>query len=264
MASDSARIAPPSALLLALEARGLVSPARLLAAAPFLASAPRGAPQAVIVLPGLGATDRSTAALRLYLKFLGYQAHGWNRGRNVRPAGADLPAVAAQIDALRAATGTPVTLIGWSRGGLIAREAARIAPGAVRMAITLGSPFAAPSATNVGAAWRRLTGEAFPARTPEQLNALAEPLPVPCTSIYSRADGVVAWRACLQPEGPQSENVEVRSSHLGLGFNPAALWVVADRLAQPLGTWTPFRPSGPAAPLFPRQGNALTSRRGHS
>ncbi len=258
MASDGGRIAPPSALLLALEARGVASPARLLAAAPFLASAPRGAPQAVIVLPGLGATDRSTSALRYYLKFLGYQAQGWNRGRNVRPAGADLSAVAAQVDALRRATGTPVTLIGWSRGGLIAREAARMAPDAVRMAITLGSPFAAPAATNVDAVWRRLTGEAFPARTAEQLKALAEPLPIPCTSIYSRMDGVVAWRACLQPEGPRSEIVEVRGSHLGLGFNPAALWVVADRLAQPLGTWTPFRPSGPAAPLFPRRRNPVT------
>ena len=84
----------------------LFSVARLLAAAPFLATAPRGAPQAVIVLPGLGATDRSTIAIRRYLKFLGYQAHGWNRGRNVRPAGADLPAVAAQIRSLRDATGT--------------------------------------------------------------------------------------------------------------------------------------------------------------
>lgn len=261
MAGERAAIAPPSALLLALEARGFASPAQLLAAAPFLASAPRGAPQAVIVLPGLGATDRSTAALRLYLKFLGYQAHGWSRGRNVRAAGADLPAVADHIGALRTATATPVTLIGWSRGGLIAREAARLTPEAVRMVVTLGSPFAATSATNVGAAWRRLTGAALPSQTTEQSKALAAPMPVPCTSIYSRADGVVAWRACLQPEGPQSENVQVRGSHLGLGFNPAALWVIADRLAQPLGTWTPFRPSGLAARLFPRRADPATSRR---
>ena len=127
------------------------------------------------------------------------------------------------------------------------------------MVITLGSPFAAPAATNVAALWRRLTGDPFPAQTPEQRKALAAPLPVPCTSIYSRADGVVAWRACLQPEGLQSENVEVRGSHFGLGFNPAALWVVADRLAQPLGTWTPFRPRGSAASFFPRSRNAWTS-----
>ena len=212
--------------------------------------APRGAPHAVIVLPGLGATDRSTIAIRGYLRFLGYQATGWNRGRNIRPAGADLPAVAYQLRSLRETTGMPVTLVGWSRGGIIAREAARLAPDAARMVVTLGSPFAAPAASNVGAVWRRLTGEAFPAQTQEQMRALAAPLPVPSTSIYSRSDGVVAWRACLQMEGPQSENVEVRGLHIGLGFNPAALWVIADRLAQPIGAWTPFRPSPVVARCF--------------
>jgi pimeloyl-ACP methyl ester carboxylesterase len=263
MRPGPAGIQRPSALRLALEARGFASPTRLLAAAPFLMSAPRGAPQAVIVVPGLGATDRSTAALRFYLRFLGYQAHGWSRARNVRSAGADLPAVAAQIGALGAATGNPVTLIGWSRGGLIAREAARIAPEAVGMVITLGSPFAAPAATNVAGAWRRLTGEALPTQTAEYWKGLAARLPVPSTSIYSRADGVVAWQACLQPEGAHSENVEVRGSHLGLGFNPAALWVIADRLAQPLASWAPFQPSGLAAPFFPRRRNAPNSRRRH-
>ena len=235
-----------------MEPRGLFSVARLIAVAPFLATALRGAPHAVIVLPGLGATDRSTIAIRRYLRFLGYQATGWNRGRNVRPAGADLPAIAAQIRSLREATGIPVGLVGWSRGGIIAREAARLEPDAVRMVITLGSPFAAPRASNVGAVWRRLTGEAFPLQTQERMRALAAPLPVPCTSIYSRSDGVVAWRACRQTEGPQSENVEVRGSHIGLGFNPAALWVIADRLAQPLGAWAAFRPSPAVARLFPR------------
>ena len=120
------------------------------------------------------------------------------------------------------------------------------------MVVTLGSPFAAPGASNVGAVWRRLTGEAFPEHTQERMRALAAPLPVPSTSIYSRSDGVVAWRACRQTEGPQSENVEVRGSHIGLGFNPAAFWVIADRLAQPLGAWTPFRPSPVVARFFPR------------
>jgi pimeloyl-ACP methyl ester carboxylesterase len=256
MADLGGDTAPPSALLLALEPRGIFGFAQLIAGAPFLARAPRGASHAVIVLPGLGATDRSTVAIRRYLSLLGYQATGWNRGRNIRPAGADLPAVAAQIRSLREATGTPVSLVGWSRGGIIAREAARLAPDATRMVVTLGSPFAAPGASNVGAVWRRLTGEAFPAQTKEQMRALAEPMPVPSTSIYSRSDGVVAWQACLQPKGPQSENVELRGSHLGLGFNPAALWVIADRLAQPLGGWAPFRPSPSVTAFFPRRPGA--------
>ncbi len=247
-------IAPPSKLLLALEARAAAWPVALLAA-------PRGKRQPVLVLPGLGATDRSTAALRFYLDRLGYEAHGWGLGRNVRPAGADIPAVVREIRRLRAASATPVTLVGWSRGGMIAREAARVAPDDIRMVITLGSPVAGVSATNAGRAWRRLTGEALPTRSPAEIAALAAPLPVPMTSIYSRGDGVVAWRACLVAEGPTAENVEVRGSHLGLGFNPAALWVVADRLAQSPGTWKPFRPSGLAARFFPAPTNAATTGR---
>ena len=250
-AGQGGDIASPSAFLLALEPRALFTIAGLFAAAPFLARAPRGQRHSVIVLPGLGATDRSTVAIRRFLAYLGYDVTGWNRGRNMRPAGADLPAVAAQIRALRAASGTPVSLVGWSRGGIIAREASRLEPDATRMVITLGSPFAAPAATNVASAWRRMTGTKFPARTGEELRRLADPLPVPSTSIYSRSDGVVAWRACRELEGPRRENVEVRGAHVGLGFNPAALWVIADRLAQPLGAWQPFRPSRLVAPFFP-------------
>jgi pimeloyl-ACP methyl ester carboxylesterase len=245
-------IRPPSPLLFAIESRGILGIPNLLPAAPFLAAAPRGVPQPVIVLPGMGGGDRSTVAIRRYLKFLGYQAHGWNRGRNIRPAGADLLAVAAQIRSLHEATGKPVSLVGWSRGGIIAREATRLAPEAVRMVITLGSPFAAPGATNVMSSWRLITGEKFLAPDAEQLRRLAQSLPVPSTSIYSRTDGVVAWEACLEIEGPLRESVEVRGSHIGLGFNPSAFWIIADRLAQPLGTWKPFRPGPLVAAIFPK------------
>ena len=257
MTNTAGDIRPPSALLFAIEGRGIFGIARLFAAAPFLATATRGSGQPVIVLPGLGGGDRSTLAIRRYLSFLGYQTHGWNRGRNMRPAGADVEPVAAQIRSLHRATGRPVSLVGWSRGGVIAREASRLAPEAVRMVITLGSPFAAPAATNILSSWRLITGESFLAPNAEQLLRLAIPVPVPSTSIYSRADGVVAWQACLEVEGPNRESVEVRGSHIGLGFNPTALWVIADRLAQPLGTWAPFRPGALAAALFPRRENSL-------
>ncbi len=248
--SDEVR--PPSAWLLALEPRGFFSIARLIAAAPFLATAPAGAGEAVIVLPGLNASDRSTIAIRLYLGFLGHQATGWSLGRNDRPVGADLSAVADQIRQLHHSTGKPVSLVGLSRGGVIAREAARMAADSVRMVITIGCPFAAPAATNIVSGWRVVTGERLMARSPDETRRLADPLPVPSISIYSRSDGIVAWRACWQTDGPQTENVEVRGSHIGLVFNPAAFWVVADRLAQPLGGWEPFRPRPRVARLFPR------------
>jgi predicted homoserine dehydrogenase-like protein len=87
----------------------------LLAAAPFLATAPRGRRQGVIVLPGWGADDRSTVAIRRFLATLGYDVHGWNRGHNIRRADADLPTIVEQASRLRAATALPVSL--WDGAG---------------------------------------------------------------------------------------------------------------------------------------------------
>lgn len=252
MARDDQDTKPPSLALLAAEGRGLLDIPALLAAAPFLAAAPRGKPHPVVVLPGLGADDTSTIAIRGFLNRLGYQVYGWGRGRNVRAPDADLAAMAAQVEELHAKTGQKVSLIGWSRGGIIAREAARQVPSAVRMVITLGSPFAAPGASNVRVIWRLLTGQSYQPPTLERVSRLAQTLPVPSTSIYTRADGVVAWRACLEQEGRERENVEVATTHIGLGFHAPALWVIADRLAQPEGTWKPFRPNAATAPWFPR------------
>jgi len=249
--NHNGEIAPPSPLLFAVEMRGALGVARLFASAPWLATAPRGDGHAAIVLPGLGATDRSTLAIRGYLRRLGYNALGWGRGRNDRPPGADVPAIADKVRELSDATGAKVSLIGWSRGGIIAREASRLAPEAVRLVVTLGSPFAAPAATNVLSRWRLVTGAQFLASSPEAMRRLSAPLPVPSTSIYSRSDGVCAWRACREIAGPMSENVEVRGSHIGLGFNASALWVIANRLAQPAGTWAPFRPSRLFAAFYP-------------
>jgi hypothetical protein len=108
----------------------------------------------------------------------------------------------------------------------------------VLQVITLGSPFADPSATIPARLYRALLG------TPARERPLAEPLSVPTTSIYSRSDGVVAWRSCLEQPGPRRENVEVWSSHCGLGHHPAALLVIADRLAQAEGSWHPFVAAG--------------------
>lgn len=253
MARDSKEIKRPSLALLATEGRGLLDIPALFAAAPFLATAPRGKRHPVMVLPGLGADDTSTVAIRGFLERLGYQVEGWGRGRNVRAPDADLSAIAARVLKLHEETGMKVSLIGWSRGGIIAREVARHVPHAVRLVVTLGSPFAAPGASNVRTIWRILTCEKYAPPTPERIGRLAQPIPVPSTSIYTRADGVVAWQACLEEEGEGRENIEVVTTHIGLGFHAPALWAIADRLAQPEGGWKPFRPNRLVAPWFPRR-----------
>ena len=95
---------------------------------------------------------------------------------------------------------------------------ARQLPATVRMVITLGSPFAAPRASNVASIWRLLTGGNDTAPTAEGIKLLARPIPVPATSIYTRSDGAIAWQACLEETGPRRENIEVRTTHIGRGF----------------------------------------------
>ena len=231
----------PSAGLMALEARAWLEFASLVPALPILQTAPSGDGHPVLVLPGWLASDRSTQALRWFLRRRGYHAHGWRLGRNHGPTSEIVSGMAERLTLLRARHGRPVSLVGWSLGGIYARELARRRPDDVRQVITLASPFRDPDATNF--LITRLAGER-PARPPEVLARLRSPLPVPTTAIYSRTDGIVAWQSCVEPRGPRSESVEVRTSHCGMGHHPAALLVIADRLAQPEGKWRHFEPTG--------------------
>lgn len=241
--STHEEIAPPSRLLLALEGRTVLEAAALLSALPFLAWTPRGDGHPVLVLPGFFAGDRSTRILRWFLRDRGYHTHGWKLGRNTGPTAKILTGLAHRFAEVQDRHGSKVSLIGWSMGGLYARELARRFPTEVRQVITLGSPFRYPSARNVSLLMQwRLGGQSLEQVT-EIRERLGAPLSVPTTSIYSRSDGVVAWRSCLEEEGSLRENIEVCSSHIGMGHHPATLLVIANRLAQPEGTWRPFRSS---------------------
>jgi len=242
---------PPSRLLLLMEGRAVVGLAAFYAALPWLRKAQPGDGHPVMVLPGLAATDTSTRPLRRYLAELGYAVQGWELGRNLgRRQIVDLQLV-PRLRELRARTGRSVSLIGWSLGGILAREMAKRAPQDVRLVVTMGSPFAGGGrASNVARLFEAVSGRKI-VDDVQLRRRIREAPPVPLTSIYSRTDGVVAWRACLEQEGPTSENIEVRGSHCGLGHNPAALWAVADRLAQPEGRWSRFASAGALSLLYP-------------
>jgi pimeloyl-ACP methyl ester carboxylesterase len=254
---DDRRSPRRTTLLAATEpARTLLSAGALPAALPLLRWAPRGEPHPVLVLPGLLASDLSTRFLRAWLGRLGYPVVGWALGRNRGPTQEVVTELPLLVDRLAREHGTTVSIVGWSLGGIYARRLARRAPRQVRQVISLGSPFGQagrPLDGSPGArAYRRLAPTSSRSRGPRA--ALASSLPVPSTAVYSRWDGVVDWRACRQEPGPRSENVAVHSSHLGMGHDPAVLWVVADRLALPRNEWRPFeRPTrlGLAA-LFPQ------------
>jgi pimeloyl-ACP methyl ester carboxylesterase len=239
---------PPGLGLLLAEMRGIFELNASLMMSPLLMRAPRGDGHPVLALPGFLASDLSMAPLRRYLTELGYDAHAWQMGRNLGGLVKMRAALRERLAAIHAATGRKVSLVGWSLGGVYARDLALHAPEMVRYVVTLGSPFANDvRATNATKLYEMLSGETV-GDDPEFLEAIAGDLPMPATSIFSRADGVVNWRTCLLRPSAVAENIEVYlASHVGLGVNPAALWAVAERLAQREGQFSQFDRSGPFA-----------------
>jgi pimeloyl-ACP methyl ester carboxylesterase len=240
--ADRSHDTPPNMAMLALEFRAPWEWSSVMAAWAVLQRAPRGDAHSVIAFPGLSAGDSSTLPLRKYLDSLGYDTHGWDQGMNFGPRAGVLNACKRLINDTVQASGKPVSLVGWSLGGVYARELAKELPEQVRCVITLGTPFAGgPKATN---AWRlyQLTSGRDIERETGQYDLPVAPH-CPTSSIYSRTDGIVAWQASWQEpqkHNQRTENIEVHASHFGIGINAAAWWAVADRLAQDPEQWKPF------------------------
>jgi pimeloyl-ACP methyl ester carboxylesterase len=243
----------PSLALLALEARALPELALFLQAQPLLRQAPRGDGHGVLVLPGFTASDASTRPLRRYLERQGYSVHGWSLGANRGPTPGLEVAMMRRLEQVWIETRSKVSLVGWSLGGIYARELAKRRPDLVRCVVTLGSPFAAsPRSTNVWRLFEGVSGRSVSDIEKHQLAGLRQPPPVPSTAVYSTSDGVAAWQGCVDTtEGPHTENVRVAGSHCGLGHNPQAVWVIANRLAQAEGEWQRFDRGGWASLVFP-------------
>lgn len=199
----------------------------------------KGDEHPVLVIPGFMASDRSTKYLRNLLDNVGYQTYGWTLGTNLADL-KQLDIIAAQIDQIYAEHGRTVSLIGWSLGGVYARELARERPEKIRQIITLGSPFAGIEAPNNATITfnliKRLRG--YPELDPDFINQLCEPVPVPTTAIYSKEDGIVPWQACMeQQEDDLHQNIEVKGSHLGLGVNTKVLNIIIERLPYRKKNW---------------------------
>ncbi|MBV8179158.1 MAG: alpha/beta hydrolase [Mycobacterium sp.] len=241
---DAVNAAAPRHLLRVLEWRTGVEYLTTLAAARRIAAWPRGDGHPVLVIPGFLAGPGSTQLLRNVLRRLGYRVYDWGLGYNVGYHPSMKETLPARLRHIRERSGgRAVSLIGWSAGGIYARELARAFPDDVRSVITLGSPFRGNhQASTAWQVWRLVNrgAEATAAISESALMRRAEPLSVPTTCIYSKSDGIVAWQCCTSLPAPQTENVEVRSSHLGYGHNLQTLSVIADRLAQPQNGWRPF------------------------
>lgn len=224
--------APPASLWLREWPRAAGAVVRLAGARARLAAVPRGDGRPVLVLPGLFNSDLSNVVLRRFLATSGYHAYPWTLGRNFgsRTIGADAALLIARVAAVATDAGQPVTLIGVSLGGIMARLVAHRRPDLVREVITVASPYAAhPRANNVWRAFEWITGESVddPAITALR-GEIAAPLPVKATAIWSASDGLVAGRGC---RGGDCPDIEVTSGHIGVQFNPEVLVAIAGVLA---------------------------------
>lgn len=254
-AEEAEMARPPHRLLtLAEPGRALSELAAFYALRPLLGQLPKGDGHGVLVLPGFMASDGSTAPLRSLLDDLGYQTAGWGLGRNVRVDNARIDAMANCVEELHNASGGKVSIVGWSLGGVFARELAKLMPEKVRFVISLGSPISDDrNHTNARRLFEYLNGKEPEPMRGGHFRQLGKAPPVPTTSILTKTDGVVHWRGSVQAdEGGETENIEVLASHCGMGVNPFVAYAVADRLAQAETAWKPFRASGLAALAFPR------------
>jgi hypothetical protein len=201
----------------------------------------------VILYPGLGAGTLNTSQLRSHLRNCDFQVSDWGLGVNTGPEGVFdewLGELAESVREMHALHGRKVSLVGWSLGGIYAREIAKACPRSVRQVITLATPFNSLSDANHAGTIFKMMGGNTSQLTPELLARVSQRPPVPTTSIYSQMDGVVSWHGCLQEPARGVENIAVDASHIGMPGNPDVLRIVADRLAQAEGRWKPYRRPG--------------------
>lgn len=229
----SLTIEKPNLILTLLEARAPVELAIHTVSFRFYEkNLPQGDGRAVLVIPGFGAGDLSTFVLRRSLKRLNYYPVGWQMGRNMGSTHKNRSHLKAELERLYHLTGKKVSIVGWSLGGIFARELARSYPEYVHSVVSMGSPFNGdPKANVLHDVFHKISKKKFTNEDLEAFNRRRQPpTDIPTISIYSKTDGVVSWQCSLEEESAFTENVEVFSSHCGLGFNPIALAELAKAL----------------------------------
>lgn len=225
---------PPSMLNSVLEVKAPLEWLATAARFPFLLNrAPNGDGRPVMLAPGYLTDEYSMWPLKAFLKRLNYDTYDWGLGRNLGDVDADIIRLGEQVATLHQQLGQKVTLIGWSLGGVVAREVTRLFPESVAEVMTLGTPITGgPKYTAVAKQYAKLKNidlDAFEKHVFER-NAIGFEQPV--TSIFSKTDGVVGWQASVDVYNPQARNICVKGSHLGLGINPQVWKIIANILAK--------------------------------
>lgn len=194
---------------------------------PDPAEMPSGKGHVVLVIPAFFTTDAFTWPLRRFLSRCGFRAFGWDLGVNWGPTPYLISGLRRRLDELCAIEGGPISVVGISLGGVLARDLAYDRPKDIRHLVTLVSPFHFPTASTLEPVVWACAPFYSPTIDPERLSS---PLPVPGTAIYTREDGLVAWQSCRLDE-PNSVAIEVSGPHVAICRNPEVLRIVAKRLA---------------------------------
>lgn len=232
MDSDQNReLRPPSGNKFLKETLTVLQLPRLALRTPsLLRNAPQGTAQPTLLIPGLKAADSSNLPLRSYLNRCNFRTFGWGLGTNDGDVAGRLPLVIERVEEIFELAGEPVHLIGWSLGGVFAREVARERSELVAQVITFGTPVVGgPLYTSVSGVYSEEERREIAARIAVRNRV---PIEVPITAMYSKRDGIVSWRACVDTFSPDVENIEITSSHVGMGIDPDVWEIVSARLAR--------------------------------
>jgi pimeloyl-ACP methyl ester carboxylesterase len=256
---------PPRTLYTLLEGRALLEMGLFTACLPLLQRTPRGDGHPVLLVPGFTASDATLVGLSIFLCSRGYHVETWGLGQNTGFKLKFSQALEQKVRFMHHKHQRKVSVVGWSLGGVYAFYTAHNAPECIRSVVSLGSPmmFSVDNYRTpflVKAIYRYLAHPMGPVAHLSNVRAkvLRAPPPVPSTCIFSETDGVVPPEAArIETTEGQHENIWVPGSHIGLGFNPAVMWILGDRLAQPEGAWKPFEPSGLAGAVYERCAGVL-------
>ena len=165
--------------------------------------------------------------LRAYLRAIGHRTHGWGVGRHGKDVEASVEQFTPTLERIAADADHRPVLVGWSLGGIVARETAREHQDLVAAVISFGAPIGGPRHTNAARVYDEAELCAIEALIAQRR---IDPLTMPVTSIYGRRDGIVDWLSCVDRETPGAENIEVTSTHVGYGIDPDVWQIIADRI----------------------------------
>jgi len=234
----------PHNISLICDTRFIFEMGEYLLSLPELKSKHTGNNDIILVLPGFLTGDFCTSPMRTFLNSIGFNAKGWNLGINMGPTNEVMAGVTDRIKYLNDKYGKQISIVGWSLGGIYAREISKRIPDSIKQVITLGTPFNGLNASNIIEYFEENGINGLDTLTPNAVNQLHVSPPMPYMSIYSKSDELIHWKSCVvNDHSSMSESFEIDSSHFGLCHNPSTIDIVANRLSQDIENWKPYSES---------------------